>query len=115
MVSPTQAMMKVKLSHTFHEAQMGYKFIATLSRITKWSTSSSDRFTRGRKLQYPLQRRFLYLCAPTIDNNAIPICVTRALHITIVHLIINLQTLVVTTKHGATRHVFGNLAVHVEL
>jgi hypothetical protein len=40
-----------------------------------------------------MQWRFLYLCAPKIDNNAFPTSVTRALHITFVHLLMNLETL----------------------
>jgi hypothetical protein len=97
MVSSIQVMAKVNYSHSIHEAQMGCKFIAPLGRrivnTCEWSTSLSSLFTYEIKLRYPLQWRFLYFCAPTIDSNAFPTRVTRALHIQIVLLIINLQIL----------------------
>jgi len=67
MVSPIQVLVKVSLSHTFHKAQMGCKFITTPSRIIdttcEWSTSRSGLFTHGNKTPVSIAvESILFMC-----------------------------------------------------
>jgi hypothetical protein len=88
MVSPIQVMVKVNSSDPFHEAQIGCKFIAPPSRINN-TLSGQPHAPAGLPT---VGNSGINCSAPTIDNKAFPTRVTRALHITFVHLIINLQT-----------------------